>query len=83
MYSKLGYFVKNYFFNNIIKNKQIKAILKINFEVKKIIKKEKIAINIYTLKFSLDNKYFCIKFSKKLFNILNKKKLIKIFDLRN
>ena len=44
-------------------------------------KKEIIAIDIYYLKSDPDNKYIYIKIQKKLFNIVNKKKLIKIFVL--
>ena len=42
-----------------------------------------IAIYIYTLGLSLNNKYFYLKTQKKLFNILNKKKAIKISNLWN
>ena len=40
--------------------------------------KKDIAIEIYTLKPGFNNKYFYIKILEKLFNIHNKKNLIKI-----
>ena len=46
-------------------------------------KRETITIKKYTFKFCLDNKYFYINNEKKLFNLLNKRKHIKILDLQN
>lgn len=54
-----------------------------NFEVKDNVKKKKIAMAIYIFKQSLDNKYFYIKIQKKIFNIHNRKKLMRILDLLN
>ena len=38
-------------------------------------------MNIYILKPNLDNKYFYIENQKKLLNVLNKKKQLKILNL--
>lgn len=57
---KLGYLLKNYCSNNIMTKKLMNTMFKDDFELKENIEREKIAINLHTLKFSLDNKYFYI-----------------------
>lgn len=83
IYNKANYFAKDCFFINILKKRQINTILKNNTKVQKDIKEEKIAIDQYISKLSLNNQYFSVKTSKNLFNILNIKKFIRIPDLQN
>lgn len=57
--------------------------MKNNFNIYKDIKKCLIISNIHILKPNLYNKYFYIEILKKIFNIYNRKNLIKILDLQN
>lgn len=56
----------------------MKTLLRNNYKSWENIEKNIYILNVYTIKFSSHNIYFYIETLKKLLNLVNKKKLIKI-----
>ena len=61
----------------------INIIPRKNYYTKRNLGREIIAIDISTLELSLDKKHFYVEIKTKLFNLFNRKKLMKIFYQQN